>query len=220
MAYNTETLLPYIPSADYDKIATEFLETYFPDALYKPQSIPILDIARNEMGLDVKFICLSEEQDIYGMTIFSDGIVEVYVPKEGIYEEKVVKMKTVLIDPEAVKKTNIGCLNNTIAHECVHWYKHRMYYRMQKYTLPKKATYCKCRLSDLGVTTNDEEIMETQAVGIAPRILMPKDSFLEVAKQYDLVSVQESWRAISEIAHFFNVSKQSATIRLQECGII
>lgn len=220
MAYNTETLLPYIPSADYDKIATEFLETYFPDALYKPQSIPILDIARNEMGLDVKFICLSEEQDIYGMTIFSDGIVEVYVPKEGIYEEKVVKMKTVLIDPEAVKKTNIGCLNNTIAHECVHWYKHRMYYRMQKYTLPKKAKYCKCRLSDLGVTTNDEEIMETQAVGIAPRILMPKDSFLEVAKQYDLVSVQESWRAISEIAHFFNVSKQSATIRLQECGII
>lgn len=220
MAYNTETLLPYIPPADYDKIATEFLETYFPDALYKPQSIPILDIARNEMGLDVKFICLSEEQDIYGMTIFSDGIVEVYIPEEGIYEEKVVKMKTVLIDPEAVKKTNIGCLNNTIAHECVHWYKHRMYYRMQKYTLPKKAKYCKCRLCDLGVTANDEEIMETQAVGIAPRILMPKDSFLEVAKQYDLVSVQKSWRAISEIAHFFNVSKQSATIRLQECGII
>ena len=82
MAYNTETLLPYIPPADYDKIATEFLETYFPDALYKPQSIPILDIARNEMGLDVKFICLSEEQDIYGMTIFSDGIVEVYIPDE------------------------------------------------------------------------------------------------------------------------------------------
>lgn len=220
MAYNTETLLPYIPPADYDKIATEFLETYFPEALYKPQLIPILDIARNEMGLDVKFICLSEEQDIYGMTIFSDGIVEVYIPEEGIYEEKVVKKKTVLIDPEAVKKTNIGCLNNTIAHECVHWYKHRMYYRMQKYTLPKKAKYCKCRLSDLGVTTNDEEIMETQAVGIAPRILMPKDSFLEVAKQYDLVSAQESWRAISEIANFFNVSKQSATIRLQECGII
>ena len=64
MAYNTETLLPYIPPADYDKIATEFLETYFPEALYKPQLIPILDIARNEMGLDVKFICLSEEQDI------------------------------------------------------------------------------------------------------------------------------------------------------------
>lgn len=220
MAYNTETLLPYIPPADYDKIATEFLETYFPEALYTPQPIPILDIARNEMGLDVRFICLSEEQDIYGMTIFSDGIVEVYIPEEGIYEEKIVKKKTVLIDPEAVKKTNIGCLNNTIAHECVHWYKHRMYYRMQKYTLPKKAKYCKCRSSDFYITTNDEEIMETQAIGIAPRILMPKDSFLEIAKQYDIVSAQESWRAISEIANFFNVSKQSATIRLQECSII
>lgn len=220
MAYNMETLIPYIPHADYDKIATEFLETYFPEALHKPQSVPILDIARSEMGLDVKFICLSEEQDIYGMTIFSDGIVEVYIPEEGVYEEKVVKKKTVLIDPEAVKKTNIGCLNNTIAHECVHWYKHRMYYRMQKYTLPKMAKYCKCRLSNLAFTTDDEKIMEMQAVGIAPRILMPKASFLDVVKHYDLVSAQESWRAISEIAKFFNVSKQSAIIRLQECGII
>jgi hypothetical protein len=43
-----------------------------------PQKVPILDIARNELKLDVQFIPLSEEQDIYGMTIFDDGYVEIY----------------------------------------------------------------------------------------------------------------------------------------------
>jgi hypothetical protein len=38
------------------------------------------------MGLDVQFVHLSEELDIYGMTIFLDGLVEIYNPEEGLYE--------------------------------------------------------------------------------------------------------------------------------------
>lgn len=220
MGYNMETLLPYIPPAEYDNVATEFLETYYPQGLYKPQAIPILDIARDNIGLDVQFVCLSEELDIYGMTIFDDGLVEIYDPQDGIYLEKVFKRKTVLVDPEAVKKTNIGCRNNTIAHESVHWFKHRMYYKMQKYTLPKKAKYCKCGINNLPYINEDEEIMESQAIGIAPRILMPKNSFMEVVNSYDIHSAEENWREISEIASFFDVSKQSVKIRLQECGIL
>lgn len=220
MGYNMETLLPYIPSADYDKVATEFLEEYYPEALYNPQPVPILDIARNKIGLDVQFVCLSEELDLYGMTIFDDGMVEFYVPEEGIYETKVFKKKTVLIDPEAVKKTNIGCQNNTIAHECVHWYKHRMYYRMLKFSLPKKAKFCKCSVNNLSYVNDDEEIMEKQAIGIAPRILMPKNSFIEVANKFNIVSEEISWREIADIAKFFDVSKQSVKIRLRECGIL
>lgn len=220
MGYNKETLLPYIPLADYDKVATAFLEEYCPDALYKPQPIPILDIAREKMGLDVQFICLSEELDIYGMTIFNDGVVECYNPEDGIYEAKLFKKKTVLIDPEAVKKTNIGCRNNTIAHECVHWYKHRMYYRMQKFSLPRKAKYCKCSIKNLQYINEDEEIMENQANGIAPRILMPRDSFVEVAGKYNIVSEEVSWKEIADIARFFDVSKQSVKIRLYECKIL
>lgn len=220
MGYNMETLLPYIPPADYDKVATEFLEEYYPEALYNPQPVSILDIARNKMGLDVQFVCLSEELDIYGMTIFDEGMVEYYVPDDGIYETKVFKKKTVLIDPEAVKKTNIGCRNNTIAHECVHWYKHRMYYRMQKFSLPKKAKFCKCSIKNLPYINEDEEIMESQAIGIAPRILMPRDAFIEVAGKYDIVSEDVSWKEIADIARFFDVSKQSVKIRLKECGIL
>lgn len=219
MDYNSETLLPYIPPSEYDNVAKEFLERYYPGALSKPQKIPILDVARNDVGLDVQFICLSEESDIYGMTIFEDGNVEIYDPDEYLYDTKFFKRKTVLIDPKAVNKTNIGCRNNTIAHECVHWFKHRMYYRMQKYTLPKKAKYCKCSVNNLSLYSDEEEIMEKQAIGIAPRILMPRQTFWEVARSYDKLT-EYSWREISEIAEFFGVSKQSVSIRLSECGII
>ena len=220
MEYNQNTLIPIIPAAEYDAVAEEFLERYYPEALLKPQKVPILDIARDKLKLDVKFIPLSEEQDIYGMTIFADGLVEIYNPDEELYESEFFKRKTVLIDPIAVEKTNIGCRNNTIAHECVHWYKHRLYYKMQQITLPRYAKYCKCRVEQIAYDTEDENIMENHAVGIAPRILMPQKPFLEMARQLDIEFGRDNRNEISLLADFFDVSKQSVTIRLEECGIL
>ena len=220
MDYNSRKLVPYIPPAEYDNVANGFLERFCPDALKNPMPVPIEDIARNGLGLDVQYICLSEELDIYGMTIFTDGAVEVYDPNEGLYETKVFKAKTMLIDPEAVKKTNTGCRNNTIAHECVHWFKHRFYFLMQKYTLPRNARYCKCRVKQLSYLSEEEDIMETQAVGIAPRILMPKKTFTEAALKVGVTQGRDNWHCICELADYFDVSKQSVTIRLKECGLV
>ena len=72
----------------------------------------------------------------------------------------------------------------------------------------------------LAAFNDDEEIMEKQAIGIAPRILMPKNSFIEVANKFNIVSEEISWREIADIAKFFDVSKQSVKIRLRECGIL
>ena len=152
MDYNGRKLVPYIPPAEYDKVAYEFLEQFYPDALKNPMPVPIEEIARTGLGLDVRYVCLSEELDIYGMTIFTDGAVEVYDLDERLYDTRIFKAKTVLIDPEAVKKTNTGCKNNTIAHECVHWYKHRYYYKMQKLSLPRYANYSICDIIRTGGT--------------------------------------------------------------------
>lgn len=220
MRYNQDSLIPVISASEYDDVATEFLETYYPAALIKPQPVPIEDVARNEMGLDVQFVRLSEELDIYGLTIFSDGLVSIYDENEGLYEEREFKRKTILIDPEAYKKTNSGCVHNTIAHECVHWYKHRMYYRMLQYTLPRHAKYCRCRIEDLPYESEEEEIMENHAVGIAPRILMPKSPFIEMAKKAGIRYGEANREEIAKLADFFDVSKQSVSIRLKECGLV
>lgn len=220
MGYSDSKLIPYIPSGEYDNIAYEFLEQFYPDALKSPMSVPIEEIAKTGLGLDVQYICLSEELDVYGMTIFTDGIVEVYDPGERLYDVKSFKSKTVLIDPVAVKKTNIGCRNNTIAHECVHWYKHRYYYKMQKLSLPRYAKYCRCRVDQLPESTDEEAIIESQAIGIAPRILMPKNTFVEVSEYLGISYGKDNSRAICALADFFNVSKQSVEIRLEECSLL
>lgn len=219
MDYNMNNLIPFIPPSEYDKVAEQFLEEYCPEALKHPMAVPIERIAA-DMGLKVQYVCLSEEADIYGATIFTDGALEIYDPEEGLYDTKVFKRKTVLIDPEAVKKTNVGCKHNTLAHECVHWYKHRLYYKMQKFTMPRMARFCKCSVNQLPYATEDENIMEGQAIGIAPRILMPKATFIEAASQYDIVYGRDNWRAIYGLADLFDVSKQSVMIRLEECNLL
>lgn len=219
MDYNMSNLIPFIPPAEYDKVAEEFLEEYCPEALKYPMAIPIEKIAA-DMGLTVQYVCLSEDSDIYGATIFTDGALEIYDPEEGLFDTKVFKRKTVLIDPEAVKKTNVGCKHNTLAHECVHWYKHRLYYKMQKYTMPRMARFCKCSVNQLPYATEDDNIMEGQAIGIAPRILMPKATFIEAASQFDIVYGKDNWQAIYGLADLFDVSKQSVMIRLEECKLL
>ncbi len=218
--FNASKLIPYIPREDYDKIATEFLREFYPEALQKPMRVPIEDIAQNGLGLDVQYVGISEELEIYGMTIFTDGFLEIYDPEEMLYETKSFKAKTVLIDPEAVKKTNIGCRNNTLAHECVHWYKHRYYYKMQNFTLPRYAKYCKCKVNDLPYASDDENIMECQAIGIAPRILMPREPFIEAAEYLGISYGRNNNESIWTLADFFDVSKQSVAIRLKECKLL
>lgn len=219
MDYNMNNLIPFIPPSEYDRVAEQFLEEYCQEALKRPMAVPIEKIAA-DMGLKVQYVCLSEEADIYGATIFTDGALEIYDPEEGLYDTKAFKRKTVLIDPEAVKKTNVGCKHNTLAHECVHWYKHRLYYKMQKFTAPRMARFCKCSVNQLPYATEDENIMEGQAIGIAPRILMPKATFIEAASQYDIVYGRDNWQAIYGLADLFDVSKQSVMIRLEECNLL
>lgn len=219
MDYNMNNLVPYIPTSTYDTVAEEFLNEFYADALKQPMAVPIERIAK-DMGLDVQYVCLSEESNIYGATIFTDGTLEIYDPEEGLYDTREFKRKTVLIDPQAVMKTNTGCKHNTLAHECVHWYKHRLYYKMQGYTMTRMARYCKCRIDQLPYSTEEESIMESQAIGIAPRILMPKTTFVEAASQYDIVYGKENWQAIYALAQLFDVSKQSVMIRLEECGLL
>ena len=220
MDFNARKMIPYIPPADYDKVATEFLETYYSEALQNPMRVPIENIARNGLGLDIQYLNLTEELDVYGMTIFTGGIVEIYDPEEGLYDAKPFKAKTILIDSEAVKKTNIGCRNNTLAHECVHWYKHRYYYKMQSIQLPRYARYCKCHVDQLPYATDDENLLESQAVGIAPRILMPKKPFVEVAEHLGVSYGKDNHEAIWTLADFFDVSKRSVEIRLEECNVL
>jgi len=220
---------PYIRKDELDDEASLFLNRFSPACLRLPLAVPALQIAA-DMGITIiqdKY--LLEDESILGMMCFDDGDVEYFDDRTGYYERVKVGSGTMLIDPRVKLSRNEGCYN-TVIHELFHWYRHKEYFQ----SLPPRqgmavcATRCTKRQIE-GVSspqrTTDLDWIEWQASSIAPRILMPRDSFEQVAsktirnneglfqnKKYYL------YQAIADIAEVFHVSRRSARIRLMETG--
>lgn len=225
------SLVPVIKKSDFDDVAAEFLTAYCPEALKTPMAVPIMDIARKKLGL---IICtkyrLSEDFSILGQMCFNSGYVDVYIKETDEYIQLTVRRGTMFIDPDVVELRNQGCFNNTVAHECVHWYKHRNYHLLAHVNDMKLSNKHRCPVSEPDENCQDkwtdEEWMEWQANGIAPRILMPKNMFIQAADNFrkELSSISNSYvlsyTLKDKLAEFFQVSKQSAAIRMQELEIL
>ena len=113
---------PYIE--DFDEEATAFLRRYCPEVLESPQPVPIRNIAIAKMNLDiVDTECLSPDGSIQGAIAFRSGIIDVYDWDLEEYVGYEVEYPTVFVDTDIA---NPGRIHNTLAHECYHWYKHRL----------------------------------------------------------------------------------------------
>ena len=222
------SLVPHISKDQFDDVATEFLTEYCPEALTHPMAVPIVTIARKKMGSRiVAEYRLSEDFSIYGQICFNSGLVPVYFKDEDEFRDIKVRRGTILIDPDTLKERNIGCLNNTVAHECVHWYKHRKYHMYNLGAGNAKGVAFRYPIIErneaLQEQWTDEDWMEWQANGIAPRILMPRQTFQAaidmILEDSDRDSVPDWW-VINKLADFYKVSKQSAEIRIAELNIV
>ncbi len=229
--FDKVTLVPTNVNRDnYDEVAADFL-THYGCAQYlsTPMPVPIFEIARKRMGLTVYTDQqLSENCDVLGTIAFFDGDVEVYDSGTKSNISFAVKKGTVLIDHCIGHE---GRKNNTMAHECVHWHIHRYYFgNLRRKTEDSDIAFrCPVRISDNDDSTRDEERMEKQARGIAPRILMPKEStkkklteiFVSRIIPKDtperLVVLTE---IVDELAEFFRVSKISAKYRMVDLGFM
>ncbi len=177
-----KSLVPVISKSQFDSVATEFLTEYCPEALLKPMAVPIVDIAKKKMGLRIiAEYRLSEDFSIYGQICFTSGMIPIYDRDEDEYRDIKVRRGTILIDPDTLRERNIGCLHNTVAHECVHWYKHRNYHLYNSGTGNQKAIAYRYPIIKRDERFQEEwddiDWMEWQANGIAPRILMPIQTF-------------------------------------------
>jgi hypothetical protein len=172
-----------------------------------------------KLGLSIKHRRLTEDFSVYGLTCFNTGKVEIYNGKDGSYCEIPVKYGTVIIDPDTVIERCKGCYFNTLAHESVHWWKHRDYHLLQR-TIEHRCKVQTPRMRKQYQT--DEDWMEWQAERLSPRILMPIDMF--ALKYHDIISQNiykiPWWLIVKQLSEFFNVSKESALIRLSETGLI
>jgi hypothetical protein len=226
------SLTPQIYKAEFDNEANLFLHKYFPEALQSPVAVPIVDVARKRMGLRVVERRLSEDLSILGQMCFTNGLAEIYDKDNDEFREYRVRYGTMIIDPDTIRERNEGCKNNTVAHECYHWHKHRDYHISVTVRDSVKAVKKSCYYEEKPESTyldwNDEDWMEWQATNVAPRILMPLESFHIMVEQFlreyaDNPAVRLRWYSlhnwvVNSVASFFKVSKQSAGIRLNETG--
>lgn len=230
MAKRNNPFMHYVQ--DIEKEAEDFLRKYeCADAIDTPKPVPIRNIATRLMSLDiVDTEYLSFDGSVQGAIAFTGGVIEVYDWSSEQNIGYAVKQPTVFVDADI---QNLGRVNNTLAHECYHWWRHRNYfnYKRTHENGMEFAFRCNNRLSHfgsmLGGQWSDEDKMEWQAKTIAPKILMPRNAFKKkVDTTYDelLAATGSSDRrfvtpgVIDIVSDFFEVSKQSAAIRMLELG--
>ena len=122
-----------------------FLEKYYPEALEEPMRVPIEDIAKDKLGLNVvQGYRITDDFSIFGQICFSPGKVKIYDLFKTSEKEEEVPRGTILIDAYTYWQRNSGCVNNTIAHEVYHWHRHRLYAAIKHILKNEKFIACRC----------------------------------------------------------------------------
>lgn len=187
----SDALVPYIPYDQLDKVATEFLKKHYPEALrvtpygQPPVSVDPLALA-GSLGLTVKQQRIREDASVFGQIYFVETDAEMYDANEDKTVTMTISGKTIIFDPQMYLLRNLGSVNNTIIHECVHWVKHRKVFELEKLH-NAEASNISCEVvggAASAVARSATEQMEKQANQLTPRIQMPTESFKVKAKEY------------------------------------
>ena len=224
-------IVPIIRKDELDQEAEAFLSAHYAKALEEPCAVPILEIATNEFGLNViQGKCITQDFSIFGQICFAGGDIELYDPFDDGPKKVTVPRGTIVIDAKTYFDRNIGCVNNTLAHEVYQWHRHRLYAAVKMLLQRKQIIAHRCPAVNLYPKENeswtDEQRMEWQANKIAPRILMPISTFTRkvhaLLSEYDYENADDKDSVmeciIDELSEFYQVSKQSAKIRLIDAG--
>jgi hypothetical protein len=232
----TASFVPIISREKFDAEAEGFLNKYYPQALKDPICLPIKEIAEKIMGLTIiDNMQLTKDLSIFGQICFASGEINTYDNEMKALVKTQVKRGTVFIDPNTYFLRCLGCANNTIAHEAFHWDRHRIYATVKSILIGQQTVAQRCPTAPKdnlirNLLTNDEDWMEWQANGIAPKILMPKEAterkIKELVNKYNYItkaseeldSYQILIKIINELSEFYQVSKQAAKIRMIELG--
>lgn len=229
-----DSLVPYISYDKLEEVATSFLEEYYPEALQITQQDedPIWvdpDILSERLGLRIMNQRIREDSSVFGQIYFTDTETMMYDSKTESDIKMNISGGTIVVDPHMYLLRNLGSVNNTIVHECVHWVKHKKVFKLEK-LYNESASHISCEVRGGAISTlstKSTEWMEKQANQLAPRIQMPEKPFRTKANQYIVKFMRETnarhpievmEEVITALETSFIVSRQAAKIRLVELG--
>ena len=215
-------LVPIISLKELDVYASKFLKEYCREALEVPIKVDLNNIFKDK---EIK-VYFSDLGEAYGKVYFDNDKVFLY-NEDLELELKEITAGTILIDLDKFRDRPSGAYRNTVIHEAVHWFFHRNYFEL-RLLLNKEMNSFSCYKKDNCIYDEDIYWMEWQAKHLAPRILMPKKTSLMKLEEIenDIYEKYENTKSnveiyemiIREFARFYEVSIQSARIRIIELG--
>ena len=193
------------------------------------RATPIDQLAKDYLGLDVSFACLSIDGSICGLTAYAD--TEYIIEECGNKRTLPLKQNQILLDEEFIKPDKIrqlcGKRRFTLAHECAHQILYQMENEEAKAACRQKYAARKAySLRDLKthVVWN-----EWQANVLGAAILMPQKE-IDLAMWYfagsrKLVNYEGKFAykdrlSLNLLCQQLGVSKAAAIIRLRQLGYI
>lgn len=169
----SDSLVPIISKDNLESVATDFLQRNYPEALMSPIAVEPQVLAE-KMGLIIKIKEITKDLSVFGQIYFHGCDTELYDKTSDKMVQVKVDARTIIVDPKAFFLRNLGSVNNTIVHECVHWDLHRKAFELER-LYNSSATQIKCQVVS-GIRDNENNAtdwMEWQANSLAPRIQMP-----------------------------------------------
>ena len=236
-----EYMIPYIYSDQLEDEAESFCEFYCSDVVYNNGWALPVDQIISEMGIDFYEAPLPEK--IFGRMYFRRALENVYEydtymiqrlkgKKERHLVKKEITAGTMLINSESFFMGDVGSKLNTIAHEIIHWEKHRKFFEILT-LLDDDENNLACVVEPEMAPDHLEGVKkaiwwaEWQANALAPRILMPRTLFLQLFSQvYEeqsqtpylyLGNVMEN--TLEKLGMCFGVSKYATKTRAIQLGI-
>jgi Zn-dependent peptidase ImmA (M78 family) len=218
-----------------DDIAEMVLSEYAPRSLCYPCAVDISGIAENAFNLTIESRYLAHNNEILGVTIFHDSDVPCY---DQQLQPEIVRIPygTVIIHKGLAGMESRTRRRFTLAHESSHWILHRSYNSPTNLTYQFRKQfhgYIACRSVNIEshrhpmLTDHDWE--EWQADTLAAALLMPKEPFLEAARDElglglgfyrGRTNSFQYCESLARIASRFQVSKKAISIRLEQLGLI
>ena len=227
-------LVPYIRTADLEDLADEFFDKYCDDALFDRWVFPYSHVMRK---MHIQAVESTLPDNVFGRTYFKPTRIKYWYkywpmhPEPEEIEEE-VPAGTIVINKEHFFLGNYGSAINTMAHELVHWEFHRRFFEILA-LLDENANQLSCEVTpeipSEEMTGVEKAIWwaEWQANNLAPRIVMPRQIFLDVLAQcYDENFTPVYYRgqyleeALEKTAEMFGVSRYEAKVRAIQLGIM
>lgn len=226
----SNNLIPILKKEELDDYATSIVENVYPEALEEPQPIDEMEFAKR---IDLNIVYKDfEDDDVLGQIHFEDTDILAYANYgEYLFSEDegsvVVSKGTAIIDGSTRDSQYSGKARNTVIHECIHWYKDQKPILLAKMLKKQKSAVLCCKKGDIYSQSDPQSWIEWHARALAPRVLMPKKPFIEMAEYFITQEIVENpelpepdiyAQVVKDLAAFFGVSQSSARIRMTDLG--